>query len=261
MRHSNQNVHGGNILDVESFTEMLFDEKYPKDVSHEDLTNKTESIPERHYPGNIRSTFNRYELSHAYIACYGHAIAGYRTKGNKYMIFDSNFPRPFELNWQKNPQLAKKYLADTYGSPGENSGKFHVITTYIKYVKTPNVNKPPEMRFNNGRDKSLYRYSKQGFLKLFKKHYSASNFKNSNRDNLRKYLNANNVTVMSNLTKIVKYVSVKNLTSKRNDVNMRVILRRQYRNTFGTNAPSNMTNSQIYSKIVNKKYPGIKFVY
>jgi hypothetical protein len=201
---------------------------------------KTKSIPERE---------GTYVLSHAFIYGHGHAIAGYLSRGS-YKIFDSNFTRPISLDWQKHPMLLKKHF-DTYYLKNNGGGEIHIRASYINTKKIL-PNKPPELRFNFTKlnnKKNLNRYPAESYLKFFRNLYRESNFKNSNKNNMKKFLTQSNNL---NTLKLKLYIIYKNsLPVSSSSLNRRVLMRRLYRLKFKKEAPSNLSDKQLFKSVLN----------
>jgi hypothetical protein len=246
MRPMGKSVIGGTAIDVKTFSQMLFGDDIKKIsdyvVSYDHEASKTKSIPEREHKGT-------YVLSHAFINGHGHAIAGYMSRGS-YKIFDSNFTRPISLDWQKHPMLLKKHF-DTYYPKNNGGGEIHIKASYINTKKIL-PNNPPELRFNFTKlnnKKNLSRYPAESYLKFFRNLYTESNFKNSNKNNMKKFLTQSN---NPNTIKLQRYIIYKNSVPLSNGgVNRRVLMRRLYRLKFKKEAPSNLSDKQLFKSVVN----------
>jgi hypothetical protein len=247
MRRKNQNVKkaGGRPHDeAREFINIIFS----KDEVREFINTSTHdsgnsSIPEhtsKKYswskrrnngvPLLLRSA--RFDLSHAVLAGFGHAIAGYKSKG-RYMIYDSNDNEPRMINWQKNPNDVKKYLKERYGSGnGNGNGNFGIKAIYIRYVKPSTYNAPAQMKFPGNKYNSRVkenRYSSENYLKFFRNEYNKSNFINTNNDS-----NNGNTEKIKNYLKFMNYPVNLSFMSK---AKLLPRLRRMYRLKYGKPAP------------------------
>ena len=244
MRSSNQNITGGSIKDIDHFNEFLFGPSQL--VVYSPVFSGNEEIPSR--------MFKNYILSHAVIfgvppvgsKTVGHGIAGYISRG-RFMVFDSNSLKPVEFNWTtlKGRQKLTHYFMDTY--------KIENPTVFIKCVYIQNsinaYKSKPEMSFNFNtlnNKKSINRYPNSTVLKAFREIYNTTNFANSNKNNIKNYLNKKSNS--NKMNTIRNYVRYKNMF---HHGNKRVKLRRWHRMIFGTHAPSNMSNDVLLKKLMN----------
>lgn len=260
LRANKENVSGGNLyIDSENFSEVLFEDPGIRNaiIYGKLIKNPKESIPEK---------IGNYVLSHAIISgeisknnnkkSFGHGIAGYKSRG-RYMIFDSNKTQPQFLDWRKSPKLLELYFDMEYDYEDAN---INIYLIYLNRKMITLLNSRPEVQFNrntyNNR-RSIHRYPRQSILKFFRQFYNASNFTNSNKNNLKKAFNSHSNLSNKNLNKIKQYIELKNNPA---NGNFRVKLRRMYRLKYGKPAPSHFTNKQIILSLNKNKLYILKFL-
>lgn len=254
MRRKNQSVVGGlSHSETREFIKIIFskDEQW-KYIDVSTYGSESSSIPEHTskkmswgkgngVPLFLRS--ERFDLSHAVIAGFGHAIAGYKSRG-RYMIYDSNDNAPRMINWQKNPNDVKKYLKEIYGNGKNGNGNFGITAIYIRYVKPSTYNAPAQMKFPGNKYNSNVkenRYTRANYLKFFRNEYNKSNFINTNNKN-----NNNNTEKIKNYLKFMNYPIDISYMSK---AKLLPRLRRMYRIKYGKPAPPGSNVNFFKNKI------------
>lgn len=217
LRNNKENIVGGSLRDVRAFNNIIFKGEQYHFVTSQLFENSSLRIPEILAPG--------WKLSHAYIVCGSHAIAGYIGLNGNPMIFDSNNPRPQFLDWVKRPKNVIEYFTSRYKVPVKT---FAIVATYLHHYKPSNAPSPETRKFNKSKFniRRTNRYTKNNYVRFFKNMYTKENFNN-------RPMNTNN------LGKLMAYVIMSN------SGNNRPTLRRRYRLKFGKHAPGNMSNKNI----------------
>lgn len=137
LRRNEHMVSGGSMSDTEKFMDYLFpgvwssDLKKAKSVFYKKINNPKSPIERK---------IGKFELSHAYIAAdgntsMGHAITGYYCPAqNAFLIYDSNFMKPIEVDWTKDFDGVKQYFASKYW-PGKETHLF-IRALYVDKTAT-----------------------------------------------------------------------------------------------------------------------------
>lgn len=233
LRSNSQNVIGGTAKDVFKFNDILFQ-------GHQNSYISTRAWAKG--DGPIERSYRHYKtensvLSHAFIVSSGHAITGYIGFDNKPMIFDSNFPRPYALDWVKYPEAVLGHFQTHYN---RSAKEFILVLTYVKrFYKRSNVPRSPETRkFNMTKynNKRVNRYNRNNYERLFNKEFEPENF---NKKNLS----------LANKIRLLRFTSFANSNLFSMPKYFRPELRRRYRLKYGRHAPGNISNEKLVNTL------------